>query len=354
MTPITNHIILTQSNPTILNPKTPPPPPPPSVAPKNWHDRAIAWLDSAEHSLDKVIPPHFFQKKIDQIGSYIERTFAPLRQFNEWLQHNGEGAWYKKMATFLCKLPMRVVRNFVSLLYQIIYATFHTATHPIKSLVKLAKLIVSLVHQLTIPATWSRIGAGIVGASLGQSLIGGGPLSLIGIGIGGAMIASGLTFGALKAAVQAEKGHRWHEIQNALSYQLERLPEAMLTGFCMGLLLGAVQSEINARAQKIYKDAINDGVNEQLSDFGLPPSSDITLDASRGLIVKWPIESMPTSTRWLLQLFQKTTVTKTEIALHIPADVANIPPLTLPSWLQQGLECAPVTAAIPTLGVIDP
>lgn len=313
---------------------------------QQWQDHAIVRLDRMEHSLDRLLPPFFFQKKIDQIAGYIETKFAPLYYFNRWLECNGEGAWYSKLATFLYKLPMRVIRNFIVLLYQAVRAILQTTLHPLKAVVKLAKLLVKLVQQITHPDVWSKIGASIVGASLGQSCMAGGPISLIGALIGNAMILSGVSLSALKASLRATRGEGWKEARNALFYQLEQLPEAMLTGFSMGLLLGSIQRHINAKAKNMYDEAIKNGVNEKLAEYGLPPSSDVTLDASRAVVVKWPIEEISVHKRWYMQSFYDTTTTRSEFVLTIPSKVANIPPLEFPPWLKQSIEGAPLSASL--------
>lgn len=317
----------------------------------NWNERAVVKLDNLEHSLDKILPSFFFQKKIDQLGAYIEKKFAPLHAFNHWLNSNGEGAWYRQLATFLCKLPLRVARNFISLFYRLVRAALQTAVHPVKAIIKLAKFVVQLVHMLTLPEVWSKMGASILSASLGQASVAGGPVSIIGAGIGGAMMIGGISLGALKAFIRAKQGEGWKETGKALFYQVEQIPEAMLTGFTMGLLLGAIQREINNKAQSIYNEAVKSGVNKKLEEYSLPPSSHITLDASRAVEIKWPIEAIPAVKRWYMQKYYNATATATEFTLKIPSEVANIPPLVLPDWLQHAIERAPLTAGVLPLSV---
>src|SRR5262245_61236389 len=106
-----------------------------------WHKRAIAHLDACERRLDDKVPNSIIQNKIDELGPAIENKFAPLKKFNDWLDKNEMGAWYKQLAMFLVKLPVKASRNIVRLLYSIIKGVFYTAVHPMKAAVKLAKLL---------------------------------------------------------------------------------------------------------------------------------------------------------------------------------------------------------------------
>ncbi len=207
-----------------------------------WHERAVAHLDNCKRKLDEKVPNSIIQNKIDALGREIENKFAPLKKFNDWLNKNEMGSWYKQLAMFLVKLPMKAVRNIVRLLYSIIKGVFYTAVHPLKAGVKLAKLLVRLGHELTKPETLSKIGAGIMGASAGQALVTANPFALIGVGIGGAMVVGGISWGMLKAyfAAQGQQAGRTAALENLL-YQAKQLPEAALTGFCIGLLFGAIQ-----------------------------------------------------------------------------------------------------------------
>src|SRR5437870_5316894 len=80
---------------------------------KNWHDRAIAQLDAWEYALDEKIPNSPIQDKIDRLGRKLKEEFAPLAEFNKWLDSNGDGSFFEQLATFLVKLPVRVIRNVV-------------------------------------------------------------------------------------------------------------------------------------------------------------------------------------------------------------------------------------------------
>ncbi len=232
-----------------INPSKPIPIPTgqPQTATLAWNERAISYLTTLENRLDKKIPNIPIQTGIDQLGEAIQKQFAPLKRFNQWLDSNGEGNWFQKLHTFLIKLPFRAARNVLRLLYLVIKSAFYAATHPLKSLVKLAKLTVSLIHALTLPETWSKIGAGMIGASIGQSLAMGNPLSVVGIGIGAALAAAGLTVGAFKAAVQAEKGKKAKAFGHNLFTQIKGVPEDALTGLYFGLLVGAVRRLIPAK-----------------------------------------------------------------------------------------------------------
>jgi len=216
----------------------------------NWKDRAIAVLNKGDVLLNGWMPNWILQTKIDELGRYIENKFSCFGALNQWLRSNGEGAWYLKLATFLAKLPLRAAHNIINLLYTVIKGILQTAVHPLEGLNNLAKLIVSLLYALTQPETYCKIGAGMIGAGLGQALVLNIPVSLIAMIIGGALLTAGLSFGALKAAVLAEKEKKADAAVNYLWEQVVQIPESFLTGFYMGLLIGGIRKAIQQSQQK--------------------------------------------------------------------------------------------------------
>ena len=58
-----------------------------------------------------------------------------------------------------------------------------------------------MIHEITQPETWTKIGVGTIGMSLGQFAIAACPLSHMALGIGAAMMIAGLSIGALRAAI---------------------------------------------------------------------------------------------------------------------------------------------------------
>ena len=227
----------------------------------NLHNRSIIWLNKAEQKLDEILPNNQLQEKIDQMAAVLAKKLSPLTDFNRWLDSNGQGAWYSQMATFLVKLPVRVARNIISMIYDIIYAAAYTMVHPIKATVRLAKLVVTLAHELSKPETWTKIGIGIIGGSLGQTCLSFQPFSVMGIGIGAALALAGISVGALKHAIQAERGQKSEAVIKYLGNQCLQLPETLLTGLSIGLLIGGIQrlvqpteAQLQAFADQVVKD----------------------------------------------------------------------------------------------------
>lgn len=198
-----------------------------------WHKRGIQWIQSYEKTLDEKIPNFFFQKRLDDFGNYLQAEFAGLGLFNQWINRDGRGEWYKQLATFLIKLPMRAVRNIVSALYDAIRIALSSVTHPLKSALKLMKAIVNLAHEVTKPEVWAKWGTGGMAAAA--------PFSFLGVAIGGAMLISGFSLGALKTLFEAEEGKRYAAIKSYLATSLAHLSEAALTGFAAGQIMSGIQ-----------------------------------------------------------------------------------------------------------------
>lgn len=211
-----------------------------------WDQKLIKKIEKFEVLLEAKIPNHFIQIKIDHLANWIQSKFETLKKFNIWLDSNGVSDWYKKLAIFLVKLPCRAVRNIINGLYQIIASALNGVAHPLKALTSAAKLLVKFTESLAHEETYTRIGAGIIGGSLGQSATGN-FFSVIGFAIGGSLMLGGLGVSALKLACykHCKDAKKENNTLNNVYDQLEKLPETMLTGFIIGLTIGGVLKKVN-------------------------------------------------------------------------------------------------------------
>lgn len=201
-------------------------------------------LNRIDGILEEEMPNWSLQTKLDAIGTSIERLFQPLTKFNEWINSNGDGHWAKQLAICLAKTPLRVVRNIIHMLYKLISGIVYTAVHPLKSLNHLAKMTVKLLNEFANPENWSKLGVGLLGASVGQGCFSTWPIASIGVVIGAALTFSGLSFVAFKAALKAEQGKKLQGVGEKLLSNIQELPETFLTAFVGGLAVGHVQHAI--------------------------------------------------------------------------------------------------------------
>lgn len=215
---------------------------------KGWHDRAVTYLTESQLKLDEI-PNLPFQSNYDSIVECFEKKFECLNKFNNWLEGKVEGPWYKQLALFLAKLPLHAVKNIIHTLYKLIKEIFTFAVHPQTALLKIARLLVDFIHALSQPETWSRLGAGIVGFSLGAGLSSGNPFSVLGLVLGTSMAIFGISFGALKAAIEHAKDKKLEAVKNSLANQSVELPEAILTGFFLGLIVGPMTAKVETHPQ---------------------------------------------------------------------------------------------------------
>ena len=254
---------------------------------KNWSERAVSYLNHSETKIDIKLPNFKFQEKLDGIGHEIERLFSPLIKFNQQLNSNGNGAWYSQLTTFLAKLPLRAARNIVQMLYNIIKAMTCSAVHPLKAITKLAKLIIILINELAKPENWSKMGAGMIGMSIGQAIATGNPFSVISLGIGTAMVIAGFTVGVLKSAISAEQGKLKAAAQNFI-FQAKQLPESAMTGFIMGLIMGGIQRAMNKMPYVVSNPQEAQKFADQfIKDHNLPHYTNVELDPSGNIIISW-------------------------------------------------------------------
>ena len=261
---------------------------------KPWHERIIIKLQTQETVLKKT-PDFAFQKRLDLVGRYIKNKFTPLEQFNDWLNKNGEGEWYKKLATYLAKLPVRSIRNIVQLLYKIISGILSFGVHPLVGSLELAQLMVKLVHALTQPETLSKIGVGVMGSALGQVVIVPSPVAYIGLIIGAALSLSGLSLGVLKTAYQAKSGEKTAAVKNYLTKLLPELPEVFLTAFLISMAVTGIRQAI-MKSQPVTQAHLNQSITQTQADqFALeyaqknhiptPTSVEVTGDGN--IIMSW-------------------------------------------------------------------
>lgn len=153
------------------------------------------------------------------------------------------------------------------MVYNLIAFILSSVAHPAEAAFKIAKMLVQIAHELTKPETYTKTGIGMLGASLGQAAIGN-PFSMIGIGIGIALLAVGLSAEMIVAAYKSDR--KFDAAFAVFVNCLKKLPEQLLTGFIMGLIFGGIQKAVrdNAienvkkqRAAKVYS-------KEELQEIG--------------------------------------------------------------------------------------
>ena len=209
------------------------------IVPINWADPYINFLGELDKKIDESFPQNILQTKIDSLASQIKQKFSPCEGFELW-DHATE--WYTQLATYLVKLPPKAAWNVVTALYNIISQALYMAVHPVKGLNCLAKDIIFLLNELAKPETWAKMGAGSIGMLTAQGMILGGPISLIGLGIGGALMAGGIfadTVPLLLAVGPEGKG--LNLLFDKIKVYAKELPESLLTGVFMGLLIGGIR-----------------------------------------------------------------------------------------------------------------
>lgn len=245
-------------------------------------------FDFCATQLDPKTPNNVVQDKLDAVGSYIEKKFAPLTKFNDWLNCNGGGAWYKQLAIFLAKLPLRAIRNIVQALYDIVKNIVYFCVHPIKAIQKLLQTIKTAFEALGKPETWTKLGAGMLGASLGQAVIPGNPAFFIGAIFGALLMAGGMTAGAIQASLAAKDGQKSKAALNNMIFQAKALPEAILTGFGTGLIIAGIQHGVNAKATVEARDSLaRNTADRYVRTHRLPRYENVTVKPSGDIVVEW-------------------------------------------------------------------
>ncbi len=244
-----------------------------------WNERLITMLTHWEKDLDREIPNNAVQKRLDQVGRSLQGTCSFLHGVNKWIDSNGEIACWQ-IPVFILKLPLRATRNIVQLVYTIASTILYAAVHPLKALLLIAQMVVNTLYALTQPLTWTKIGAGMIGGSLAHTLLTMNLTALIGAGIGGVLMLGGITVGTLQAAIDAKKGTKLQAAGSALGAHLIAIPEALLTGLLMGLLVGGIHKALSYRGPVA-------NAKEFIKENNLPKPSAIHPDCDGGVTIYW-------------------------------------------------------------------
>lgn len=216
----------------------------PLVEKPAWHQTAILTLNQVGKKLEKVMPNGCLQNGLD---NFYTRAIEPIinssliQEFSNYVKPEES----ESFGIIIKKLPSRVLRNLVVVLYGIIQVPIRLAVHPLKTSIEILQFLVILAHALTLPETWTGLGAGFIGAAVGQALFAPGPQVLLALMIGSAFILFGLALGAYQAARRAEEGQCLKEIGEQLKHQFKEMPEAFVTGFFVGVLLGNLEMIID-------------------------------------------------------------------------------------------------------------
>src|SRR5439155_1033076 len=125
-------------------------------------EKIIYIFQQNNEKLDDSFPSNFIQTVIDNF--YIKRLVPLLKHekalaFQSWLNSNGEGDWYKKLAIFLIKLPLRSVRDILSMIYKVLRAIVYGFIHPLKGLNEAGIFFIRLIEALKHPETYTSLGA---------------------------------------------------------------------------------------------------------------------------------------------------------------------------------------------------
>lgn len=226
---------------------------------KQRHDTVIEVLQEENDYLDEVLPPNKLQKFLH---TFYQRVLAPILEyknaaaFNAWIDSNGHGNWYQQLGTALAKLPLRAVRNILAQVYALLKALIHAVVHPIKALNDFEAFCVHFTYALTLPQTYTRTGAGIMGASLGHSLAGFPFPTALGFGFGGGLMVAGIAYDALRTLVQAQQGQKWKSVKEVVLHKhVKHIPEAFVTGLVSGLVAGVVQKNVKVPTIKTRAQA---------------------------------------------------------------------------------------------------
>jgi len=212
----------------------------------NWKERNVLKLEAWGHTLSAN---NRCQEFLDKLGRKISSNVRPIQRADTWICTNKANSVSSFLTTCLIKFPIRAVRNIIVQILSILQGICYGIVHPKLALKNLAQMLVTLAYELVNPRNWPKMGLGVIGTSLGTALIVTNPFLTIGLIIGATLFVTGLAITAANAAYKA--GHEEKKSSKALQalvnlFKTEGMAmlEALIVGFCTGLIVGGVQRAI--------------------------------------------------------------------------------------------------------------
>lgn len=227
------------------------------------------------------------QHRADTLGCEIDKKFRSLSVYIYWvklerlLDQQFNGDWKKNLAKSLAALPLKSAANVIQIIYQYIKAVLNAIVHPVGSSEKLVNQLKLIAMNVTQPEFWSLLGSGMIGSSLGSTAVGN-PLSVIGVIVGVASMAGGLSAGAIKAALN-NKENRLSAAGQNFKKQLALLPQNFSNALFLGLFMGGIQKALAKKPVPYDKWApTKKFADDYLEAKGLPR------DYTDAVISPWP------------------------------------------------------------------
>lgn len=223
---------------------------PGTLIPESWYRGA----QSLGKAIDNHNPLRPYQERLDELISMYISPYLPkskeeldqVQSLNIWDrinivlddQHKTETKTVQVLFFCILLIP-RVLRNVVGLVYNVLRLLGQFCIHPLETLASAVVFLSKVILALKNPKLLSSAGAGCIGAGFGQGIIT--PQAIIIFIIGASLIGTGVIYGALKTAIEADKGRKWESVAQQFEEQILDLPEMFLTGFLLGITLGVAQ-----------------------------------------------------------------------------------------------------------------
>lgn len=246
---------------------------------RSWYGRAKVTIKEWDQRLEDWMPNFMWQNRYDQFERSVHAKLEGLKRLNRLIDLPSDGPVVKQLLLFLVRLPLKVARNIIALLFDLLENIVKSSVHPLKAGLRLADFMVDLVKALTKPESLSKMGAGILGASAGHMLLGN-PVSTIGLFIGAALLLAGYGW----TFVEDFKN------QVPIEMRLGRLGsiiEAFCTGLALGLIAGSIQKALRPQGYKFTNlEEAKEFADRFIEDNHLPNYTSLSLDNGK-VILSW-------------------------------------------------------------------
>lgn len=250
----------------------------------DWYSRAKVTVKEFDDRLERALPNFFWQTRLDNFGRMIDDKLDGLRRINRLidLPSSASDGPVKFFLLTIIRLPLKIARNLIVMVFDLLETIVKFAVHPAKQTLKLAEFFIDLLKAFTNPYTLTQLGLGILGSSMGQSIVSGNPISLIGVAVGSLLAAVGAGW-----LLFSSRDHLSGIVQ---SEEMMKTLEAFLTGFVIGMIAGGIQNAIKNASMKNFKVTSLDEAKAYADSFiqkhNLPNYTSLTLENGK-VIISW-------------------------------------------------------------------
>lgn len=197
------------------------------------------WFENTGNRINNILKANY-DALHQTLLTVVPKYASAIHQWAMTLSYQGL-SHLVNFLRYILKLPIQAVCNIMQQFYQILKLLARAAVHPVDTSSQIVHAIKQFIQSLVKIETWVNIGAGMTGAGAAQIAIGnlyGSTAVILGAILSTSALSIGTILAVWKKSSDSTNGNA------ALTYLLktaEPIPETMMTGFLMSLIIGMIE-----------------------------------------------------------------------------------------------------------------